>query len=102
MALTMNGLSVMRASDGLTALRVVEDYRPDLVLLDLMLPQVDGWTVLREFESRPSTKTIPVIVVTGNEDPLPSSHAKAVIRKPVDPDYVAAVVVRHLPTASRV
>jgi CheY-like chemotaxis protein len=102
MALTMNGLSVMRASDGLTALRVVEDYRPDLVLLDLMLPQVDGWTVLREFESRPSTKTIPVVVVTGSDDPLHSSHAKAVIRKPVDPDYIAAVVVRHLPTASRV
>lgn len=102
MALTMNGLSVMRASDGLTALRVVEDYRPDLVLLDLMLPQVDGWTVLREFESCASTKTIPVVVVTANEDPLHVSHAKAVIRKPVDPDYIATVVVRHLPPASRV
>ncbi|HXD16000.1 MAG TPA: response regulator [Vicinamibacterales bacterium] len=97
-ALTMNGLAVMRAADGLTALRIVEDYRPDVVVLDLMLPQVDGWTVLREFEARPSTRGIPVIVVTG-ADTAPIAHAKAVIRKPVDPDYIATVVTRHLPSS---
>jgi CheY-like chemotaxis protein len=95
-ALTMNGLSVMRAADGLTALRVVEEYRPDVVVLDLMLPQIDGWAVLREFESRPSTRGIPVVVVTG-ADPSTVTHARAVIRKPVDPDYIATVVARHLP-----
>lgn len=99
-ALTMNGLSVMRAADGLTALRVVEEYRPDVVLLDLMLPQIDGWAVLREFESRPSTRTIPVVVVTGAETGA-IAHARAVIRKPVDPDYIATVVTRHLPPGGR-
>ena len=99
-ALTLNGLSVMRAGDGLTALRVVEEYRPDVVVLDLMLPQIDGWAVLREFESRPSTRNIPVVVVTG-VDTTTVAHACAVIRKPVDPDYVAAVVARHLPSAGR-
>jgi DNA-binding response OmpR family regulator len=99
-ALTLNGLAVMRAADGLTALRVVEDYRPDVVVLDLMLPQVDGWAVLREFQSRPSTRSIPVVVVTG-ADTSTVTHAKAVIRKPVDPDYIAAVVARHLPPAGR-
>lgn len=97
-ALTMNGLSVMRAADGLTALRVVEDYRPDVVVLDLMLPQVDGWTVLREFEARASTRNIPVVVVTG-ADIDQVTHARAVIRKPVDPDYIATVVARHLPAS---
>jgi two-component system OmpR family response regulator len=98
MALTMNGLSVMRAADGLTALRVIEEYRPDLVVLDLMLPQIDGWAVLREFQSRPSTRSIPVVVVTGCETVSEIPHAKAVIRKPVDPDYIATVVARHLPS----
>ena len=100
-ALTMNGLAVLRAADGLSALRVCEEHRPDLVVLDLMLPQMDGWTVLREFQSRPSTRGIPVVVVTGSENVTDLSHAKAVIRKPVDPNYVATVVARHLPTVGR-
>jgi CheY-like chemotaxis protein len=100
-ALTMNGLAVMRAADGLTALRVVEEYRPDVVVLDLMLPQVDGWAVLREFQARPSTRNIPVVVVTGSDALSQLSHAKAVIRKPVDPDYIATVVARHLPAVGR-
>jgi len=100
-ALTMNGLAVMRAADGLTALRVVEEYRPDVVVLDLMLPQVDGWAVLREFQSRPSTRDIPVVVVTGADISAPLTHARAVIRKPVDPDYIATVVARHLPSVGQ-
>lgn len=100
-ALTMNGLSVLRAGDGLTALRLADEYHPDLVLLDLLLPQVDGWAVLREFQSRASTRDIPVVVVTGCEDASELTHAKAVIRKPVDPDYIVRVVARHLPTVGQ-
>ena len=99
-ALKINGLSVMRASDGLTALRLVEEYQPHLVVLDLLLPQVDGWAVLREFQSRSSTRSIPVVVVTGCDEPLEISHAKAVIRKPVEPDRIARIVVRHLAAIS--
>ena len=102
MALKMNGLSVMRAGDGLTALRLVDEYLPDLVVLDLLLPQVDGWAVLREFQSRPSTRDIPVVVVTACDDPSDVSHARTVIRKPVDPDHIARVVARHLSAAGAV
>ena len=90
----------MRAADGLSALRVVEDYRPDLVVLDLMLPQIDGWTVLRELESRPSTRDIPVVVVTASDTRLGLPHARAVIQKPADPDYFVQIVARHLPSAT--
>jgi len=96
-ALTLRGLAVMRAADGLSALRVVEEYQPDVVILDLMLPRIDGWTVLKEFESRARTRNIPVVVVTGSDTGLTLPHAKAVIRKPVDPDDVVKVVSRHLP-----
>jgi len=102
MALKMNGLSVMRAGDGLTALRLVDEYLPDLVVLDLLLPHVDGWAVLREFQSRPSTRDIPVVVVTACDDPLDVTHARTVIRKPVDPDHIARVVARHLSAAGAV
>jgi CheY-like chemotaxis protein len=98
-ALKMNGLSVIRAADGLTALRLVDEYLPDIVILDLLLPHVDGWAVLREFQARPSTRSIPVVVVTGCDDPLDVKHARAVIRKPVDPDHIARVVARHLSAA---
>jgi CheY-like chemotaxis protein len=92
----MNGLSVMRAGDGLSALRAVEQYQPDLVLLDLMLPHIDGWTVLKEFAARDSTRNIPVVVVTA-VDPTPKlPHAKAVIGKPCDADHLVRVVTRHL------
>jgi DNA-binding response OmpR family regulator len=99
-ALTMNGLSVMRAADGFSALRVVEEYRPDLVVLDLMLPQIDGWTVLKELESRPSTSGIPVVVVTAAETGLFLPHARVVIQKPADPDHFVRVVSRLLPSPS--
>ena len=102
MALKMNGLSVMRAGDGLTALRLVDEYLPDLVVLDLLLPHVDGWAVLREFQSRPSTRDIPVVVVTACDDPLDVTLARTVIRKPVDPDHIARVVARHLSAAGAV
>ena len=100
-ALAMNGFAVMRAADGFTALRVVEEYRPDVVVLDLMLPQIDGWQVLREFTSRSATKDIPVVVVTGADVPTDLPDAKAVLRKPVDPSHVAVVVARHLSGAGQ-
>jgi CheY-like chemotaxis protein len=95
----MNGLAVLRAADGIAALRAVEAYQPDLVLLDLMLPQIDGWAVLREFEARASTRDIPVVVITSSDTGLSLPHAKAVIQKPADPDYIVRVVTRHLPLA---
>ncbi len=78
---------------------MVEEYRPDLVVLDLMLPQIDGWTVLRELQSRPSTRTIPVVVVTASDKALGLPHARAVIQKPADPDYFVQVVSRYLSSA---
>ena len=89
----------MRAGDGFSALRVVEEYRPDLVVLDLMLPQIDGWTVLKELQSRPATSSIPVVVVTASDTGLSLPHARVVIQKPADPDHFVRVVTRHLPSA---
>jgi CheY-like chemotaxis protein len=90
-------MACVRAADGLSALRSIEQGRPSLILLDLNLPTVSGWTILRELAENPLTSDIPVIVVTG-VDPVPQlSHALVVLCKPCDPDHVAKIVADHLP-----
>jgi CheY-like chemotaxis protein len=91
-ALALRGISVTRAVDGVAALRSVDESQPDLVLLDLLLPNVDGWTVLRELALNPKTNQIPVIVVTGIEPPPHLPHARVVVRKPCDASLVAKIV----------
>ncbi|HUN06981.1 MAG TPA: response regulator [Aggregatilineales bacterium] len=62
--LTREGYEVVVAKGGLQALQVIEDVHPDLVLLDLMMPDLDGWEVYQRIKANPVTKDIPVIVVT--------------------------------------
>lgn len=52
------------ASNGEEALEEVLDFKPDVIALDLMLPKIDGFEVLKELKSKSETKTIPVIVVS--------------------------------------
>ncbi len=64
------GYGIAEARDGPHALDQVDQYNPDIIVLDLNLPTLDGYSVLTELRSRPSTKDIPVIVLTakGEED----------------------------------
>jgi two-component system, OmpR family, alkaline phosphatase synthesis response regulator PhoP len=58
------GYEVIAAHDGETALQRVAELRPDLVLLDVMMPQMDGFEVLRRLKADPETESIPVIMLT--------------------------------------
>jgi len=62
--LSRAGYSVTQAWDGTTALKMLESKTPDLVLLDIMLPGVDGWEVCRWMSLRPEFKDVPVIIFT--------------------------------------
>jgi len=55
---------IITALDGKTALDLAQDYHPSLILLDMMLPDMDGMEVLSHLKQNPITKTIPVIAVT--------------------------------------
>src|SRR5438874_1418842 len=70
-ALALQRVGAARAGDGVSALRAIESQRPDLIVLDLMLPALNGWAVLHELKSNPLTSDIPIIVVTG-VDPAPA------------------------------
>ena len=58
------GYRVNRAGDGAEALSSVQRDRPDLIMLDLNLPKIDGWEVCRQLKSDPATRTIPIIMLT--------------------------------------
>jgi two-component system alkaline phosphatase synthesis response regulator PhoP len=60
--------AVRAASDGETALRLVRQERPDVLVLDLMLPRRDGWDVLRVIRADPALRTMPVILLTARSD----------------------------------
>ena len=63
-ALTKEGFSVLSARDGLECLQKVEAERPDLLILDVMMPVMDGLKVLRALRQSPQTRLLPVIMLT--------------------------------------
>ena len=64
--LARNGFEVLLAEDGAEGLKRFQSDMPDLVLLDLSLPVLDGFQVLRQAREDPKTKSIPVIVLTAH------------------------------------
>ena len=70
--LTGEGYDVATASDGLAGLVKASSAKPDLMLLDLMMPDLGGVRVLEELRSDPAMMDIPVIVVTGKLEAVPS------------------------------
>ena len=63
--LEVNNYEVITASDDEDGLKKAEAENPDLILLDIMMPKEDGYTLLRELKYKEATKSIPVIVITG-------------------------------------
>jgi twitching motility two-component system response regulator PilH len=93
------GHEVMSAGDGLTGLRAARAEFPQLILLDMMLPALDGTGVLKELRNDPSTATVPVIVLTSlsqkNEEKLKSAGAAAYLEKSaLDLDKDASLLIQ--------
>ncbi|MBE3119043.1 MAG: response regulator [Candidatus Atribacteria bacterium] len=62
--LSPRGFEIRGANGGKEGLEIIRKYHPDLVLLDLMMPEMDGWEVYQQMKAGEATKNIPVIVVT--------------------------------------
>ena len=65
--LTSRGYEVVGAADGVAALEQVVSARPDLVILDVMLPEIDGFEVCRRIKQNPETARIPVLMLTAKK-----------------------------------
>lgn len=76
MALTRAGADVWIAADGAAALERAEKAQPDLILLDLQMPGMNGWDVLREFRLRPALASIPVVLQSSQSDYASFDHAR--------------------------
>ncbi len=68
--LTMEGYEVLTAADGEEALRRLEQDRPDLVVLDIMMPKVDGYEVLRRIRADEEFRQLPVILLSAKGRPI--------------------------------
>lgn len=91
------GYETLTADSGELALNLVRAERPHLVLLDLCLPDADGFDVCRELSDDQSTTSIPVIIVSGEERPDVLRHARAAgsqyyVRKPYDPNALLILI----------
>lgn len=90
---------VIAAADGVEALEKVAEQKPDLVILDVVMPRMDGFQVLRQLKSDPATSAIPVIMLTVRDQPGEIAHGVSIgadcyLSKPFHPSDVAAMVNR--------
>jgi two-component system OmpR family response regulator len=102
----VGGLSVTLASSGAEALALVRSARPDAILLDVMMPAMDGPTCLAHLRADEATRDIPVLFVTAKVQPQEIDRylalgAAGIIRKPFDPMTLAHDVRSLLEAAER-
>ncbi len=100
------GYFVREASDGETALSLAREAPPDLILLDVAMPRMDGITVCRTLRTAPDTRDIAVLFLTAStaadvQEDVRRAGADGVLIKPVDPQDVAGEVARLIGQPAR-
>jgi CheY-like chemotaxis protein len=107
--LRLEGMDTVEAGNGADALQVARKLRPDLVLLDVMMPRVDGWQVAHELARDPSTRDLPIVFLSARAEPADYLHgyelgAVGYVTKPFDPTALGATlhdVLRRLGRGER-
>ena len=103
-ALRRDGYSFFEAANGKDALDLMRDEHPNVVVLDLMMPIMSGWDVLRERQQEPELSRIPVIVVSANRDPdvaiAVNAGICAFLPKPFDIGALSALVKSCMPAGN--
>ena len=100
LTLALHQIQVVEAGGGIECLKVAQETRPDAILLDVMMPSMDGPTTLTALRANPVTASIPVIFLTASAMPseverLKKLGARAVVAKPFDP-FTLPNAVREL------
>ncbi len=92
---------LIEAPDGREAVEKIKTCQPDLVLLDLFMPRLDGFAVLRAIQANPQTAHIPIIILSAW--PTSSNRKRAMeegavdfVAKPYEPAYLAMLIEKHL------
>lgn len=104
--LELRGYSVLEACDGQEALQMVEQTQPEMLLLDIGMPVMDGFAVIRRIRENPRLATLPVVAVTayamrGDKERILSSGFDGYSSKPVNPSSLARDLQRVLTKSSQ-
>lgn len=100
--LSSRGYDFVEAEDGERALAMAEDWRPDLILMDVQIPVLDGYEVTRRLKANPVLRAIPVIVVTsyalsGDESKARAAGCNAYVSKPYSARKLLAKIQEYVP-----
>ena len=101
--LRSRGFNVVEAADGREAVELAPRVHPDLILMDLGMPELDGLEATRQIHGREDTKDVPVVAVTAFTDPYARWRAEEAgcvghVGKPVDFEALDRAVRKHLHT----
>jgi twitching motility two-component system response regulator PilH len=96
-----SGLSVSVATDGVEALEQIQSQRPDLVVLDIVMPRMNGYEVCRRLKSDPKTQSVPVVMCSSKGEEFDrywgmKQGADAYIAKPFQPTELVGTVKQLL------
>lgn len=96
------GYRMLSAANGREALKVARQQSPQLIILDVMMPDMDGWTVLKQIKKMESTREIPVILLSGNADLMASEEAQQsgatlLLVKPINPEQLLSAMKKIAP-----
>jgi two-component system cell cycle response regulator DivK len=101
---TSVGYELIEAEDGEAGVRLAGSERPDLILMDIQLPVLDGYEATRRIKADPELRAIPIIVVTsyalsGDDQKAVAAGCDAYVAKPFSPRELLATIRRFLPEA---
>jgi two-component system cell cycle response regulator DivK len=99
--LEKNGFKVIGAETGRKGIEKALRYRPDAILLDIQLPEMDGYTVAKKLKEHESLQEVPIIAVTsyamvGDREKILGAGATGYIEKPINPDTFVIEIKSHL------
>ncbi len=95
--LEAHGYNILQTKDGMEALRLARDHRPDLILMDIQLPEVSGLEVTKWIKDDDDLRSIPIVAVTafamkGDEEKIREGGCEAYIAKPISVQSFLATV----------
>ena len=95
------GLNAMTAATGIQGYRKARELQPAMIVLDLTLPDTDGWEICRRLKTDGRTKIIPIVILTARDEPNGHQRATQVgcagyVKKPCPPADLIAVITRVL------
>ncbi len=95
--LRLEEMDTAEAADGVTALELARELKPDLILLDVMMPQVDGWQVAEALGRDPEVSELPIVFLSARAEPADYAHgyelgAVGYVTKPFDPTALGSIL----------